>query len=96
MPTYGYQCKKCGHQFEVVQSFTAPPIKKCEKCGGPVSKLIFPVGIAFKGSGFHINDYAGSGGQTDAPKTEQAEAPKSEPKAEPEACGPGCCKLTPN
>jgi predicted nucleic acid-binding Zn ribbon protein len=33
------------------------PIKTCEKCSGKVRKILFPVGISFKGSGFHVNDY---------------------------------------
>jgi putative FmdB family regulatory protein len=57
MPTYGYECTKCGHRFEVMQRVSDEPIHECESCGGPVKKLIFPVGIVFKGSGFHINDY---------------------------------------
>ncbi|HZD60185.1 MAG TPA: FmdB family zinc ribbon protein [Anaerolineae bacterium] len=57
MPIYGYRCRSCNHTFEVVQSVNDDPIKDCPKCGDPVSKIFFPVGIAFKGSGFHVNDY---------------------------------------
>lgn len=57
MPTYGYKCTECKHEFELMQKITDEPIRECEKCGGEVKKMIFPVGIAFKGSGFHINDY---------------------------------------
>lgn len=61
MPTYEYQCESCEHRFEIFQRITEEPIKKCEKCGGPVHKIIFPVGIMFKGSGFHVNDYPKNG-----------------------------------
>ena len=57
MPTYGYRCTECDHSFEVVQKIAEKPISECEMCGGKLRKLLFPVGIVFKGSGFHINDY---------------------------------------
>ena len=57
MPTYGYRCTNCNHTFEVVQKITDEPLKECEKCKGEVKRVLFPVGIVFKGSGFHVNDY---------------------------------------
>jgi putative FmdB family regulatory protein len=57
MPTYGYRCTHCNHAFEVVQKITDEPLKECEKCKGEVKRMLFPVGIVFKGSGFHVNDY---------------------------------------
>ena len=61
MPTYEYECTKCEHRFEVFQKMTDDPIKFCELCKEPVRRVLFPVGIVFKGSGFHINDYPKSG-----------------------------------
>ena len=62
MPTYEYECTKCGHLFEVFQPITAEPVKKCPKCKGKVRKLISPgIGLIFKGSGFYITDYKNSG-----------------------------------
>ncbi len=60
MPTYEYQCEKCGLVFEEFQSISAPPLTKCKKpdCDGPVKKLFSPgAGFLFKGSGFYITDY---------------------------------------
>ena len=57
MPTYGYQCTACSHTFEVVQKITDKPIRECEKCKAEVRKLLYPVGIVFKGPGFHVTDY---------------------------------------
>lgn len=57
MPTYGYQCTACNHTFEVFQKITDAPIRECHKCKGKVRRLFYPVGIVFKGSGFHVNDY---------------------------------------
>lgn len=58
MPTYEYECKRCGHHFERFQSITARPVKTCPKCGGEVSRLISAgSGVLFKGSGFYETDY---------------------------------------
>ncbi len=65
MPTYDYECKKCGHQFETMQSIKDAPLKKClkEECPegtgkGSVQRLIGAGGgLLFKGSGFYITDY---------------------------------------
>lgn len=78
MPTYEYECKSCGHRFEVFQKITDDPISACEKCSGNVRKVIFPVGIMFKGSGFHVNDYrkpdpAKACENTSCPKAESCE-----------------------
>ena len=56
MPTYEYACNKCGHQFEVVQSFSDAPIEKCPECTGEVKKVFSNVGVVFKGSGFYKTD----------------------------------------
>ena len=57
MPTYEYECKKCGDRFEVFQSMTAEPLKKCKKCRGSLRRLIGSgAGIIFKGSGFYATD----------------------------------------
>lgn len=58
MPTYVYECRKCGHRFEEFQSITDPPRKRCSKCRGAVRRVLTPGGgLIFKGSGFYITDY---------------------------------------
>jgi len=57
MPTYGYKCTKCENSFEVVQKITESPISVCPECGGETRRIFYPVGIIFKGPGFHITDY---------------------------------------
>ena len=60
MPTYEYECKKCGHNFEAFQSMSDDPLKKCQKCGKEVRRLIFGgAGVIFKGSGFYVTDKSG-------------------------------------
>jgi len=70
MPTYEYQCKKCGHCFSEFQRIVDPPIKDCPKCRkkGCVEQIISGgSGLIFKGSGFYITDYKRkpSGGEGD-------------------------------
>ena len=58
MPTYEYECEKCGYTFEVFQSITDKPLKDCPKCGGKLRRLIGSGGgIIFRGSGFYATDY---------------------------------------
>lgn len=58
MPTYEYRCCDCNHQFERFQKMSDEPVRECEECGGPVERVLFPVAIHFKGSGFYTTDYA--------------------------------------
>jgi len=60
MPTYVYECAKCGDEFELWQSFSDEPLKKHAGCGGKVTKVLQPVGIVLKGSGFYKTDNRGS------------------------------------
>jgi putative FmdB family regulatory protein len=62
MPIYEYRCKN-DHVFEVVQSMTDPPVKKCPECGAQVERVFHPVAVHFKGSGFYSTDY-GRGGRS--------------------------------
>ncbi len=59
MPTYRYQCKKCGKKLEEFQSITAPPLVRCPKCktNNLVREIGAGSGLIFKGSGFYQTDY---------------------------------------
>jgi putative FmdB family regulatory protein len=59
MPTYEYECPKCGHRFEKFQEISDPPVKTCPKCRGrKVKRLIGTgAGILFRGKGFYQTDY---------------------------------------
>ena len=56
MPLYEYQCQICGVRFERRQRMSDDPVKVCPECGGEVQRLIQPVGIIFRGSGFYVTD----------------------------------------
>ena len=61
MPTYEYECAKCG-RFDLFQNMKDEPVKTCPKCGGNVHRLIGSGGgIIFKGSGFYQTDYKNKG-----------------------------------
>ncbi|HSS94582.1 MAG TPA: FmdB family zinc ribbon protein, partial [Candidatus Dormibacteraeota bacterium] len=51
MPTYGYRCSNCGHEFEIQQRMSDKALETCPKCQGKLRKILYPVGISFKGSG---------------------------------------------
>ncbi len=56
MPIYEYRCRN-DHRFEVLQKFTDEPVAECEVCGAPSQRVLHPVAIHFKGSGFYSTDY---------------------------------------
>jgi putative FmdB family regulatory protein len=89
VPLYEYRCKDCGHQFEKIQSFSAPDEKECPVCHGPVERLISASAIQFKGSGWYATDYAskptskkasadGDGKSADKSSGEKSTAPLSD------------------
>ncbi|HET9847051.1 MAG TPA: FmdB family zinc ribbon protein [Candidatus Dormibacteraeota bacterium] len=71
MPVYGYRCSR-GHHFEVQQRITEEPLTQCPECGAPVTRVFYPVGIVFKGSGFYKTDSRGASSHGSAPSTETA------------------------
>jgi len=89
MPTYEYQCRKCGHQFEEYQSIKAEPLVNCprEGCNGRVKRLISAGGgLLFKGSGFYITDYR-SEGYKKAAKAESGESSSGNGKSDSKTSG---------
>ncbi len=58
MPTYDYECSKCGHRFEVFHSMSDETQQRCPKCKGKAKRVPSAgAGLLFKGSGFYITDY---------------------------------------
>ncbi|QDT29572.1 FmdB family zinc ribbon protein [Gimesia panareensis] len=83
MPTYDYECSQCHHQWEVFQSITAKPLRKCPECGKLKAKRIIGAGggIIFKGSGFYETDYRSSSYKKAAEADSKAQAASSESKS---------------
>lgn len=62
MPTYEYECLKCGRQFELFQGIKDPPRKLCPRCRGRVRRMLGTgAAVLFKGSGFYATDYRSEG-----------------------------------
>lgn len=63
MPTYEYKCDGCRKQFDVFQSITADPLRKCPTCKSTKVKRLLGggAGLLFKGTGFYITDYRSDG-----------------------------------
>jgi putative FmdB family regulatory protein len=67
MPIYEYRCPN-GHVFELFQRMDDPQPKVCEVCGeGPVERVLYPVAVHYKGSGFYSTDYGRGGRKKEAP-----------------------------
>lgn len=80
MPTYEYECQKCGHIFDEFQSISAPPAAQCPQtgCGGEAKRRFSPgAGFIFKGSGFYVTDYRSESYKKGA-KAESPAPPKPE------------------
>ena len=86
MPTYDYECTKCGKVVEIFQSITEPARKRLRKadpkpckCGAPVQRRIGTGGgLIFKGSGFYLTDYRSEGYK----KAQEADTKKAEGKSD--------------
>jgi putative FmdB family regulatory protein len=79
MPVYEYACTKCGHHFEQRRKVTDPPASRCPECRCRVKRVYAPVGIIFKGSGFHVTDYGRNGAKDAAPAAAPAPAAAAAP-----------------
>jgi putative FmdB family regulatory protein len=57
VPTYEYECPKCPRVFEVRQRITEPALTTCDRCGGPIHRLLSPAPFILKGGGWYVTDY---------------------------------------
>jgi putative FmdB family regulatory protein len=86
MPVYAYRCESCGVHFERQQSFNEAPLKRCPECNkNTLRKVIGPVGVVFKGSGFYATDHRSPSGMKSKAKDESNSAEKSESKSSTES-----------
>ena len=83
MPIYGYRCSNCGNQFEVYQKMSDEPVQTCPKCEGKVTKILYPNGVVFKGSGYYSTDYKGSSASSSS--NGSSSTSESKPEAKPES-----------
>jgi putative FmdB family regulatory protein len=90
VPIYEYRCPE-GHVFEVFQRMSDAPPETCQVCGrGPLERVLYPVAVHFKGSGFYTTDYGrGSKRRDGATRDGDSGSGESKPKEEkkPEKSG---------
>jgi len=81
MPIYEYKCAN-GHVFDVIQRMTDDPLDTCQECDAPAERVLHPVAIHFKGSGFHNTDYAkkktGANGGSDSASSDASSSSSSD------------------
>ena len=98
MPTYEYQCDKCGRVFEVRQRISEPALTTCDACGGKVRRLLSAAPFILKGEGWYVTDYpsesrkkarasekssaGGDGKSAEGQKTEKTEKSEKSEKTE--------------
>jgi putative FmdB family regulatory protein len=89
MPTYEYECTRCGYQFEAFQKISDPAIEKCPECGKKVRRLISSgLGIIFKGSGFYSTDNKKSSYAADSAAASKNESNKKDAAGKAEKKNP--------
>jgi len=79
VPIYGYRCNSCGHQFEIQQRMSDAPLQVCPKCQGKLTKILYPTGVIFKGSGYYTTDYRSA---PEKAKSENGSSPGADAKPE--------------
>ena len=82
MPIYEYKCEN-GHVFDVIQRMSDEALTECQECGAPAQRVLHPVAIHFKGSGFHNTDYGkkktgANGGSSSEGSSSSSESSSSE------------------
>ncbi len=83
MPFYEYRCETCGHEMEVMQKMSDPPVAECPACGEPhLRKLISAAGFRLKGGGWYETDFKKDGKKNVHDTGAKEAAP---------ACGAGAC-----
>jgi putative FmdB family regulatory protein len=88
MPIYEYKCPD-GHAFELFHGISEPPPEVCPVCGkGPVTRVLHPVAVHFKGSGFYSTDYGRGGRKSASRDGDKPEKADGDAKKEPEKKAP--------
>lgn len=85
MPIYEYKCAN-DHVFDVIQRMSDEPLSECQECGAPAERVLHPVAIHFKGSGFHNTDYGkkkvgANGSSSDGSSSEGSKESSSDAKS---------------
>ncbi len=82
MPIYEYKCEN-GHVFDVIQKMADEALTECQECGAPAVRVLHPVAVHFKGSGFYNTDYGkkkGAGGGEVSKESKPSDSGSSDSK----------------
>ena len=86
MPIYEFVCQDCGHEFELIQSFSDNAAPQCPICHSEqVMRRVGRPAIHFKGSGWYITDSKKASKSSANGQNDKAGAEKSAEKAAPSA-----------
>ena len=86
MPFYEYRCDTCGHEMEIMQKMSDPPVAECPACGEPhLRKLVSAAGFRLKGGGWYETDF-----KKGSKKNVHDSGGGKESSAAP-SCGAGAC-----
>jgi putative FmdB family regulatory protein len=104
MPTYEYECLKCGRVFEIRQRISEPPLTVCDACGGQVRRLLSAAPFILKGEGWYVTDYPSesrkkareSEKSADKPTEKPAEKPADKPADKPSGKGSDTTPASPS
>jgi len=61
VPAYDYRCDRCDRTFEVRQRISEAPLTACDRCGGPIHRLLSAAPFILKGGGWYVTDYPSEG-----------------------------------
>jgi putative FmdB family regulatory protein len=94
MPIYEYKCQN-GHVFDVLQKMSDEPLSECQECGAPAERVLHPVAVHFKGSGFYNTDYgkkkkgaaANGGSESSSESKSSGESSSSSGSSDPKPSG---------
>jgi putative FmdB family regulatory protein len=80
LPAYDFRCSECQTVFEVVRPIGTTDDEACPACGGKTKRVFSPVGVVFKGSGFHNTDYRpdSGAGSSDTAKSDDGACPSAD------------------
>ena len=79
MAIYEYKCEN-GHVFDVIQRMSDEPLTECQECGAPAERVLHPVAVHFKGSGFYNTDYGTAKRKRESDKSASEGADKHDSK----------------
>jgi putative FmdB family regulatory protein len=93
VPTYDYRCDRCERTFEVRQRISAEPLTTCDRCGGPIRRLLSAAPFILKGGGWYVTDYP-SAGRKKGMEAEKKSSGDPAPSAAPATTGTDAASST--